>query len=181
MADTTNTEYKSTNPIIQKCLDILKPDNTFKINRVSDLNSFMVYCNKQRAFTISKTATFDTPDCVMYDVDIDNIHFDTKHFYKGLDFSDLKILYELCKSEYDKCEKQRQQHVLNYLDNCNKSDSESKNIVQKTDNSKEKRKTFIIDSDIQHFQLAQRTMRHMRQAMQKMLNSYQQNGKAKGE
>lgn len=131
-------EYTSTNPIIQKCLDVLKSDK-LEIKKVSDTNAYIIYCNNKHAFTIMKNAVFNAPGCVEYDLDVDNIKFGTNKYYEGLDFSDLKKLYVVCVSEYEKRTTQRRERVLNYLDNFISKDKskETKNVkhvVQTSEN-----------------------------------------------
>ena len=139
MGDITNTEYKTSNPIIQKCMDVLKSDK-IEIRRVSDFDSFVVYSDKKRAFILSK----NTLNGVRYDLEVDNINFNTKGYYEGLDFSDLEKLHKLCVSEWERYEKQRRQHVMDYLEDCIKKSEPDVTTKQNIDTAvSKKRKTLF--------------------------------------
>ena len=100
----------STNPIIQKCLDILYSGRAVvERDRVCDGSYiFWVYVDDEKCFTVTDSG-----------VTIGREKFGINEHIGGLDFSDVSFLYAKCLETIPTDEK-RSESALNSLDEANK-------------------------------------------------------------
>lgn len=104
MAHIKDTEYKSTNPIIQKCLDILNnPD--IKIEETSKRVSTVI---------VDKKIVFLVSDLGLYLPD--NITFYVDRMENGMDFSDIPMIWEKTREIVQSHETEKVQKALNLLE-----------------------------------------------------------------
>lgn len=108
MANNDNFEEKeiqSDDPIIQKCLDIIR-DKRAWVEDLCDNGIYSVYIGRKKYFQIQRCYNSGTK----YNIDI---NYQTYKFYGSR--PDLEELYRLCNSKYADKSKERQQNALDFL------------------------------------------------------------------
>jgi len=108
MANNDNFEKKeiqSDDPIIQKCLDIIR-DKRARVEDLCDNGIYSVYIGRKKYFSIQKWYALGTK----YDIDI---NYQTYKFYG--ERPDLEELYMLCNFKYANKSQERKQKALDFL------------------------------------------------------------------
>ena len=108
MANNDNFEkekIQSDDPIIQKCLDIIRNKNA-RVEDLCDNGIYSVYIGNKKYFDIQKWYALGTK----YNIEI---HYQTYRF--DGERPDLEELYRLCSSKYADKSKERQQNALDFL------------------------------------------------------------------
>ena len=98
-------EIQSDDPIIQKCLDIIRNKKAW-VEDLCDNGIYSVYIGRKKYFQIHRCYNNGTK----YNIDI---NYQTYRFYG--ERPDLEELYRLCNSKYADKSKERQQNALDFL------------------------------------------------------------------
>lgn len=119
MADNDNFEEKeiqSDDPIIQKCLDIIRNKNVI-VKDLSGKEFYRVYIGDEYQFSFHKYDEFD-----QYQVGID---FKDWFFYQKR--PDLEELYRLCVAKYKEQSQERKKNTQDFLNDVDKDQKANKN------------------------------------------------------
>ena len=113
-------EIQSDDPIIQKCLDIIRNPKA----RVQDLDAngcYRVYIGDKRYFGIYKGYFLGVDEYTV------TINFQD-HVFSGAR-SDLKELYKLCGAKHQEQSQERKKNTLDFLNDADKKGSNKRNIT----------------------------------------------------
>ena len=106
--------YTSKNPIIQKCFDIINSGDFYVKPLIKGI-SYELYRKSTDKKYCYVSATHTMSGSMEYVICINDMKFDNLKTYAGLDFSDLKILHDVLKVEWEKDEPGHVKQALDYL------------------------------------------------------------------
>lgn len=122
MADNDNFEKKeiqSDNPIIQKCLDIIRNPKAW-VSDLADVGYYSVHIGNKKYFTLSESYILGGGTKYKITVDLQDYNF-------GGERPDLKDLHRLCVAKYNERSQEREKNALDFLNDVDKAQKANKN------------------------------------------------------
>lgn len=122
MADNDNyekEEIQSDDPIIQKCLDIIRNPKAW-VSDLVDAGFYSVHIGNKAYFTFNKSRLFGTK--YKLTVGLQDYHF-------GGERPDLEYLHRLCVAKYKEQSQEREKKALDFLNDVDKKGSNKRSIT----------------------------------------------------
>lgn len=112
-------EIQSDDPIIQKCLDIIRNPKAW-VEDLADLGYYSVYIGNKRYFTFNKSFIIGVGTTYKITVDLQDYNFGGKR-------PDLEDLHRLCVAKYNEQSQERKKNALDFLNDVDKAQKANKN------------------------------------------------------
>ena len=114
-------EIQSDDPIIQKCLDIIRNPKAW-VSDLADVGYYSVHIGNKEYFTFNKSYILGVGTEYKITVNLQDYKF-------GGERPDLEELHKLCVAKYKEQSQERKKDALGFLNDAGKKDSNKRNIT----------------------------------------------------
>ena len=112
-------EIQSDDPIIQKCLDIIRNPKAW-VSDLADAGYYTVHIGNKEYFTFNKICAFGLGTKYKITVNVQDYNFSGKR-------PDLEDLHRLCVAKYNEQSQERKKNALDFLNDVDKAQKANKN------------------------------------------------------